>query len=253
MVPGETVEAKTYLTFTLDHEDFAVDVAGVREVLDFTTVTRVPRTPEFMKGVINLRGSVVPVVDLRLKFGLLEAEKTVDTCVIVLEVELEGEVTVIGAIADSVKEVFELGSSDIEPPPRLGTRFETEFISGMGKHNDDFIIILDVNRVFSGQEMELFRHAEDSPSQLDSDVEQMEEVSPKGEEEPGVAVDDAPDEKQAEPDLPPAVEEDAAPTDKKPVRASRVRKKSTSGTPAKTAKKTGKSSAKKIEKKPETP
>ena len=161
MALSEITETSTYLTFTLDQEDFAVDVSGVREVLDFTTVTRVPRTPNFMKGVINLRGSVVPVVDMRLKFGLPEAEKTVDTCVIVLEVEMEGEVTVIGAIADSVKEVFELESKDIEPPPRLGTRFESEFISGMGKHNENFIIILDVNKVFSSEEMELFRQAEE--------------------------------------------------------------------------------------------
>jgi len=131
MVSEERTENRTYLTFTLDQEDFAVDVAGVREVLDYTDITRVPRTPDFMKGVINLRGSVVPVVDLRLKFGLPETEKTVDTCIIVLEVELEGEVTVIGAIADSVREVFEINTADIEPPPRIGTRFETEFISGL--------------------------------------------------------------------------------------------------------------------------
>ena len=161
MALGEMAESRTYLTFTLDQEDFAVDVAGVREVLDYTTVTRVPRTPDFMKGVINLRGSVVPVVDLRLKFGLPETEKTVDTCVIVLEVEMDGEMTVIGAIADSVREVFELNPGDIEPPPRLGTRFEAQFISGMGKHNDNFIIILDVNKVFSAHELEFFRYAED--------------------------------------------------------------------------------------------
>jgi len=183
MALGEITETRTYLTFTLDQEDFAVDVAGVREVLDFTNVTRVPRTPEFMKGVINLRGSVVPVVDLRLKFGLPETEKTVDTCVIVLEVELDGEVTVIGAIADSVKEVFELDSADIEPPPRLGTRMETEFISGMGKHNDDFIIILDVNRVFSTQEMELFRQTEDLSQPL-PDPDHDEEHPPRDTDEP---------------------------------------------------------------------
>ena len=180
MALGEITETRTYLTFTLDQEDFAVDVAGVREVLDYTTVTRVPRTPVFMKGVINLRGSVVPVVDMRLKFGLPETEKTVDTCVIVLEVELEGEVMVIGAIADSVKAVFELDSGDIEPPPRLGTRMETEFISGMGKHNDEFIIILDVNRVFSTEEMELFRQAEESSSQPLSDLDSVEEGGVEG-------------------------------------------------------------------------
>lgn len=182
MALGQITETRTYLTFTLDQEDFAVDVAGVREVLDYTDVTRVPRTPDFMKGVINLRGSVVPVVDMRLKFSLPEAEKTVDTCIIVLEVEMDGEVAVIGAIADSVKEVFELESSQIEPPPRLGTRFDTEFISGMGKYKDDFIIILDVNRVFSNQELEVFRQAEETPVQpLEEDLARGDAVaSPEG-------------------------------------------------------------------------
>ena len=198
MALGEIAEKRTYLTFTLDQEDFAVDVVGVREVLDYTTVTRVPRTPDFMKGVINLRGSVVPVVDMRLKFGLQEAEKGVDTCVIVLEVVLDGEVTIIGAIADSVKEVFELESSDIEPPPRLGTRFDTEFISGMGKHNDGFIIILDVNKVFSTQEMELFRQTDEELQQTPSVSERLKEGKYKDAEDPGVEVVPQVNEKRAD-------------------------------------------------------
>jgi len=157
-------ETRTYLTFTLEEEDFAVDVTNVREVLDFTNVTRVPRTPDFMKGVINLRGSVVPVVDMRLKFGLQEADVTVDTCIIVMEVEMEGEATVIGALADSVKEVFELDPGRIEPPPRIGSGLESEFISGMGKYNDSFIIILDVNKVFSEDELIYLKEASDGPT-----------------------------------------------------------------------------------------
>ena len=164
MAVAAITETRTYLTFTLDEEDFAVDVINVREVLDFTNVTKVPRTPDFMKGVINLRGSVVPVVDMRIKFGLEEAEATVDTCIIVMEVDMEGEATVIGALADSVKEVFQLDPANIEPPPRIGTRLETEFISGMGKYNDDFIIILDVNQVFSADELVVFKEAMDSPA-----------------------------------------------------------------------------------------
>ena len=189
MASGEITDTRTYLTFMLDQENFAVDVVGVREVLDYTTVTRVPRTPDFMKGVINLRGSVVPVVDMRLKFGLPEAEKTVDTCIIVLEVELEGEVTVIGAIADSVNEVFELESGEIEPPPRLGTRFETEFISGMGKHNDDFIIILDVDKVFSTHELEFFRQAEGSVAETLPEPEQVDDEPSDNIDEPGAGTE----------------------------------------------------------------
>jgi purine-binding chemotaxis protein CheW len=248
MALGEITETRTYLTFTLDQEDFAVDVAGVREVLDFTNVTRVPRTPDFMKGVINLRGSVVPVVDMRLKFGLPETEKTVDTCVIVLEVELDGEVTVIGAIADSVKEVFELDSADIEPPPRLGTRMETEFISGMGKHNDDFIIILDVNRVFSTQEMELFRQTEDL-SQPIPDPDHNEEDPPGDADEPAAESvtqpDEKPREKSVDSDRVPEKPDDVKEPSKKAARTGKTSRKSTSRNAGKSTKKAGKPTAKK--------
>ncbi len=135
-------ETTQYLTFKLDEEVFAVDVAKVREILDFTTITKVPQTPEFMRGVINLRGSVVPVVDMRLKFGMSQTEKTVNTCVIVMEIALGGETTIVGSLADSVQEVLELEPEQIEPAPRIGTKLRTEFIKGMGKHNDLFIIIL---------------------------------------------------------------------------------------------------------------
>ena len=138
-----------YLTFTLDHELFAIDIAKVREVLEFTTATRVPRTPEFMRGVINLRGHVVPVVDLRLKLGLTQTEKTVDTCVVITEVDVDGEKTVLGALADSVQEVLELDPAQIAPPPRIGTRINTDVIRGMGKRDDNFVVILDIDRVFT--------------------------------------------------------------------------------------------------------
>lgn len=146
-------DANQYLTFNLDGEIFALPIGQVREVLDFTTITRVPQTPRYMRGVINLRGSVVPVMDLRLKFGMSRTEQTVNTCIIIVEIELEGETTVLGALADSVQEVLDLEPEQIEPPPRLGSKLRTEFLRGMGKHNDDFIIILDIDRVFSSEEM----------------------------------------------------------------------------------------------------
>ena len=108
-----------YLTFILAEEIFALDVATVREILDFTTVTKVPQTPEFMRGVINLRGSVVPVMDLRLQFGMSATEKTVNTCVIVVEMALAGETMVLGLLADSVQEVIDLEQELIEPAPRI--------------------------------------------------------------------------------------------------------------------------------------
>src|SRR5579883_1283308 len=146
-------ETRQYLTFKLDHEIFALDVATVREVLDFTTVTKIPRTPEFMRGVINLRGSVVPVVDLRLAFGMSATEKTVNTCIIVMEVRLEGETNIIGALADSVEEVIDLEPDQIESAPRLGTSIKTDFIKGMGKRESHFLMILDIDRVFSADQL----------------------------------------------------------------------------------------------------
>lgn len=153
MSTAGTMETTQYLTFELDNEVFALDIGQVREVLDFTTLTRVPRTPEFMRGVINLRGSVVPVVDLRLKFGMSRTEKTVNTCVIIVEVTLDGETTILGALADSVQEVLDLGPDHIEPAPKIGTRLNTEFIKGMGKRDNKFIIILDIDKVFSISEI----------------------------------------------------------------------------------------------------
>ena len=146
-------ETTQYLTFKLEDEVFALDISKVREVLDFTTVTKVPRTPDFMRGVINLRGNVVPVVDMRLKFGMSMTEKTVNTCIIIVEVRVEGESTVLGALADSVQEVIDLEPEQIEAAPKIGTRLRTEFIKGMGKRDDHFIIILDIDKVFSADEL----------------------------------------------------------------------------------------------------
>ena len=148
-------QAAQYLTFTLGEEVFALDITQVREVLDYTAITRVPRMPEFMRGVINLRGSVVPVVDLRLKFGMSVTERTVNTCIIIAEVAIEGERTLLGALADSVQEVIDLEAGQIEPPPRLGSSIRAEFIRGMGKRDERFVIILDVDRIFSSDELSL--------------------------------------------------------------------------------------------------
>jgi purine-binding chemotaxis protein CheW len=149
------METTQYLTYKLGDEIFALDISKVREVLDYTPITKVPRTPEFMRGVINLRGSVVPVVDLRLKLGMTGTEKTVNTCIIITEVTVDNETTVLGALADSVQEVVDLEPGQIEPAPKIGTKLRTEFIKGMGKQNENFIIILDIDQVFSAEELAL--------------------------------------------------------------------------------------------------
>ncbi len=146
-------DSNQYLTFTLVEEQYAVEVYDVKEVLEYTSVTRVPRTQDFMRGVINLRGSVVPVIDLRLKFGMGETEKTIETSIIVMEVEIGGEKVTVGTLADSVQEVINLDDSQIEPAPQIGTRINTEFIRGIGKQEDRFIIILDIDRIFSEEEL----------------------------------------------------------------------------------------------------
>jgi purine-binding chemotaxis protein CheW len=148
-----TAELTQYLTFKLGDEVYALDIDKVREVLDFTTLTRVPKMPDFMRGVINLRGSVVPVADLRLKFGMTRTEKTTDTCVIIAEVTVDGETAVLGAMADSVQEVLDLEPHNIEPPPKIGSTLRTEFIRGMGRQNERFIIILDIDKIFSAEEL----------------------------------------------------------------------------------------------------
>ena len=158
-------DIRQYLTFRLGEEIFGLDVGKVREILDMTTITKIPRTPEFLRGVINLRGNVVPVVDMRLKFGLPTVESTVDTCIVVTEVSLDGETTVLGALVDSVQEVFELEPGQIEPAPRIGTRLRTEFIQGMGKRDGRFIMLLDVDKVFSTDELSLVQEAGEAQAQ----------------------------------------------------------------------------------------
>ncbi|AAS95073.1 chemotaxis protein CheW [Nitratidesulfovibrio vulgaris] len=146
-------ETGQYLTFTLGGEVFALDIGTVREVLELTTVTRIPRTPEFMRGVINLRGRAVPVLELRRKFQMPVAADTVNTCIIIVEALLDDEPAIIGALVDSVREVVEIPATSIEAAPRLGTAIRQDFIRGMGRQHEGFVIILDGNRIFSVDEL----------------------------------------------------------------------------------------------------
>ncbi len=149
----EGSNANQYLTFTLDNEQYAIGVAKVREVLEHTKITKLPRTAEFMKGIINLRGAGVPVIDLRLKFGLPETPITKDTSIIVMEVESQEGTVVVGALADAVHEVVEIDEKAVEAAPRFGTRLAAEFIRGVGKKDETFIIILDIDRIFNAEDI----------------------------------------------------------------------------------------------------
>jgi purine-binding chemotaxis protein CheW len=150
---AEELQTTQYLTFTLADEIFAVDVARVREILEMPSITKVPQVPDFMLGVINLRGCVVPVIDLRQKFGMKETDQTVNTCIIVVEVAMDGENFVLGSLADSVQEVIEMEPSQIEAAPHIGTNLKTDFLKGMGKHDGRFVMILDIDKVFSSVEL----------------------------------------------------------------------------------------------------
>ena len=150
---GDIIQTDQYLTFTLAEETFAIEIVKVHEVIDYLHVTRVPRMPAFLRGVINLRGSVVPVIDLRLILGMPAVEKTVDTCVIIAEVLMDGDPLHLGMLADSVQEVIDVDPNQIDPPPKLGSMLNTDFIRGMGKREDDFFIILNIDRILSGDEM----------------------------------------------------------------------------------------------------
>jgi purine-binding chemotaxis protein CheW len=150
---GDIVRTDQYLTFTLAEETFAIEIVKVREVIDYVHLTHVPRMPVFLRGVINLRGSVVPVIDLRLILSMPAVEKTVDTCIIIAEVNMDGEPLHLGMLADSVQEVIDIDPSQIDPPPRLGAMLNTEFIRGMGKRGEGFFIILNIDQVLSSDEM----------------------------------------------------------------------------------------------------
>ncbi|ETR74100.1 MAG: Chemotaxis protein cheW [Candidatus Magnetoglobus multicellularis str. Araruama] len=161
MATEESIQSNQYLTFVLDEEDFALEIMKVKEVLDFINITRVPRMPAYLCGVINLRGNVVPVIDLRLKLGMKKIQRTVDTCIVIMEIHIDGELVQMGALTDAVKGVIELEAKDIVSAPKLGTRLNTDFIRGMGKQDEQFIIILDIDRVLSADDIAILQDVAD--------------------------------------------------------------------------------------------
>ena len=150
-----------YLTFLLADEVYAVSILRVKEIIEYGTVTRVPNMPPSIRGVINLRGAVVPVVDLVVRFRLGESKVTNRTCVIIAEFQAKGEPVVMGLIADSVSQVIDLAPGEIEPPPSFGTSVRVDFLKGLGKTAKKFVLILDLDRVLSAEEL---LTASDSPA-----------------------------------------------------------------------------------------
>ncbi|MEJ2032378.1 MAG: chemotaxis protein CheW [Deltaproteobacteria bacterium] len=151
MSKKEIMQANQYLTFVMRDEDFAIEIAKVREVLDVSSLTRIPRMPDYLSGVINLRGNVVPVMDLGLKLGMAPVEKTKNTCIMIVEVEVEGFEVELGVLTDSVQMVLNLPPEAVEPVPKMGTDLNTDFIKGMGRQDEKFLIILDIDTILASE------------------------------------------------------------------------------------------------------
>ena len=149
----ETQIATQYLTFYVAGGEYAVEIVQVREIIPYGEVTRLPRAPDFVRGLINVRGSVVPVIDLAVRLGLPETQRQPRSCVVIIELVLEGERTRIGMITDNVNQVVELGAPDIAPPPNLGAPEGTSFVRAVGKSALRFILILDIDAVCGPEAM----------------------------------------------------------------------------------------------------
>lgn len=142
-----------YLGFRVAEEEYGVPILRVKEILEFDTVTKVPTTPPSIRGVINLRGSVVPVVDLAVKLGLPESRVTKRSCIVIVEAALNGDTAVMGLMADSVSQVLDLAASEIQPPPPFGTKVHVDYLTGMGRAGKKFVLLLDIDRVLSAAEL----------------------------------------------------------------------------------------------------
>ncbi len=153
LVSAKAEQRDKFLTFTLGGETFAMDIRHIKEVIQYGALTEVPLMPSFIRGVINLRGAVVPVIDLAVRFNRAATEIGKRTCVVILEVLHGDDALVLGAVVDNVSEVLEISSADIEPPPTFGSSLRSDFLSGVGKVGGKFVIILDVNHVLSVDEM----------------------------------------------------------------------------------------------------
>ena len=153
--------AGKYMGFKLDQEHFGLEILKVQEIIGLMNITAVPRTPAFVRGVINLRGKVIPVIDLRLKFGMDEAETTELTCIMVVQVGLGSSVVTMGVIVDQVSEVMDITADNVEPPPAFGDAEAERFLMGMGKFQEHVVMLLDADRILSAGEMTMIDAAGD--------------------------------------------------------------------------------------------
>jgi len=153
MPDNETMESGYFFTFRLGDEVFAIDIRKVKEVVEILKITHVPQSPDYKLGVINLRGSIVPIIDMHRKFELNTFTKTIDSAIVIVETNINDETITIGTIVDQVEEVIRLQPSNIDEALKIGSRLKTNFISGIGKKDDNFIIVLNVENIFSQEEL----------------------------------------------------------------------------------------------------
>jgi purine-binding chemotaxis protein CheW len=166
MTKKEENKINSYLSFKLGEETFAANVGKVLNILEMVKITKVPKAPAYMKGVINLRGTVLPLVDTRVKFGMPETEYTANTCILVLDIDVDDDSVQVGALVDSVQEVLELSEKDILPPPSIGSKYKSDFIEGMARSNDQFIMILNMDMIFSTDELAMLRDTTSDQKEL---------------------------------------------------------------------------------------
>lgn len=161
--PASVVQSQQYLTFVLAGEVFAIGILAIKEIIEYNSPTSVPMMPGYLRGVINLRGLVVPVIDLAVRFGRPASPVTKRTCIVIVEIELDGERYDIGAVVDAVNAVVEIAPGEIEPPPSFGARIRADFIAGMGKIDGRFVILLDPKHVLAPAELESLAGAIEAP------------------------------------------------------------------------------------------
>lgn len=151
----------TSLSLMLDKEMYALDIASVREIQDHVDVTRIPQTPAYMPGVVNLRGKAIPVFDLRMKFGMGETVKTLASRIVILETSIEGELCEVGVLADAVREVFAINLEQLLPPPKAGRAVGTGLLRGLARYEERFIMLLETDRLFSDEDCGLIKDMEE--------------------------------------------------------------------------------------------
>lgn len=184
-----------YLTFMIGGEEYAVSLLKVKEIIEYDIVTEIPKTPPWVRGVINLRGNVVPVIDLAVKFRLPESIPGKLTCIVITEVECEGEATVVGVMADSVRQVIDLKHEEIETPPSFGTRVRVDYLLGMARSGKKFCLLLDTEKVLSSEELlELPDTLEPSDDSSNSEAKSTVEVSPDPPSPASLVTESAPEE-----------------------------------------------------------